>query len=161
MIQARRATGKDIAAIRLVQRETWLATYPNTTLGITREDIEGKFALGESVIAKPAWVAKVEGAVIGYCTAQKERTQNRILALYVLPRFQRLGIGRRLFSAACDWLGTDKHICINVASYNENAIGFYERVGFIKTGKSVTDETATLSNGKIIPEIEMVKGFQK
>lgn len=161
MVHIRFAIPSDIAAIRSVQRQTWFATYPNVSLGITREDIEEIFTLGESFIGKPAWIANVEGAVVAYCTAKKERTQNRILALYVLPPFQRLGIGEKLFSAACDWLGKEKPICVNVAAYNENAISFYEKMGCIKTGKSVTDEVARLPRGKTIPEIEMVKGPQK
>lgn len=160
MITIQLASVDDISAIRNVQLETWLATYPNKTYGISRKGIEAKFALGESFIASPAWVAKKQGIVVAYCTAKKELTQNRIMAIYVLPGFQRRGIGGKLMQEACLWLGIDKDIYLNVATYSENAIRFYQSIGFVKTGKSVTDEVARLGVGKVIPEIEMVKSIR-
>ncbi len=168
------ATQKDISAIRSVQRQTWLETYPNKALGITRSDIADKFAHDDSPAGRPlwlaervaqfgnarynAWVARAEGEVVGYCIAEKEQTQNRIKALYILPAFQKQGIGTALVDVASTWLGADKKIYINVASYNARAIAFYQARGFEKTNVSVSDEVATLPSNKVIPEIEMVKG---
>ena len=42
-ITIREAHPDDADAIREVQRQTWLATYPNEAYGITREDIEAQF----------------------------------------------------------------------------------------------------------------------
>jgi hypothetical protein len=55
-------------------------------------------------------------------------------------------------------LGSAKDVSVNVAAYNQKAIGFYERMGFVKTNKAnVCDPASRLPSGKIIPEIEMVK----
>ena len=168
------ATEQDISAIRSVQRSTWLETYPNKSLGITRADIAKKFAHDDSPAGRPmwlaervaqlenarfnAWVARAEGKIVGYCIAEKEQTQNRIKALYILPAFQKQGIGTALLDTAFAWMGEDKKIYINVASYNARAIMFYQTRGFVKTNASVSDEVAVLPSSKQIPEIEMVKG---
>jgi len=168
------ATEHDIIAIRSVQRSTWLETYPNKSLGITRSDIAEKFAHDDSPAGRPlwlaqrvaqfgdlryhTWVARAEGEVVGYCIAEKELTQNRIKALYVLPVYQKQGIGAALLDETFKWLGQDKRIYINVASYNLRAIAFYQARGFIKTDTLVSDEVASLPSRKTIPEIEMVRG---
>lgn len=168
------ATEQHISAIRSVERQTWLETYPNKSLGITRKDIAKKFAHDDSPSGRPlwlaervaqfenarynAWVACAEDEVVGYCIAEKEQTQNRIKALYILPAFQKQGIGTALVEVACAWLGIDKKIYINVASYNSRAIAFYQARGFVKTDVSVSDEVAVISSSRVIPEIEMVKG---
>jgi ribosomal-protein-alanine N-acetyltransferase len=172
MIEITRATIDHIEAIRSVQRTTWLATYPNVALGITQADIAAKFASDDSDAGRPswlaerlrqfenerfgAWVAHSDGVVVGYCIAEKEQTQNRIKALYVLPTQQKKGIGKGLAQAAFAWFGKGKDAYVNVASYNENAIAFYEVLGFVKTDAPVSDEVAELPSSKTIPEIEMV-----
>lgn len=35
------------------------------------------------------------------------------------------------------WLGKEKDIYVNLVSYNQKAINFYQSFGFIKTGKNV------------------------
>lgn len=168
------ATEQDISAIRSVQRQTWLVTYPNTQFGITRHDIAEKFAHDDSPAGRPswlaervaqlsdqrlcAWVARIDDEVVGYCIAEKETTQNRIKALYILPSYQKQGIGKSLMETATTWFGSDKKIYLNVASYNSKAIAFYQKLGFYKTNSSVSDEVEALPSSKVIPEIEMVKG---
>lgn len=75
----------------------------------------------------------------------------------MLPGYQRQGIGKRLMELGLKWLGNDRDIYVNVVSYNDKAIRFYEKFGFVKTGKKVTDEVAVLPSGKTLSEIEMVK----
>ena len=49
-----------------------------------------------------------------------------------------------------------KDIIVWVASYNEKAINFYEKLGFIKTDKDMSSEVYEIYPGKYIPQIEMV-----
>ncbi len=173
-IKIRRSIPNDVYGIRDVQRETWLKTYPNKKEGITVEDIIEKFKVdripeGKKKIEEKkkkyykdrntgAWVAEDEGKIIGFCTAIKEGRHNRIGAIYILPAYQGKGLGKRLIEKAFSWLGDKKDILINVARYNKQAISFYKKFGFVKTGKAVTlDNAAKLPSGKFIPEIELVK----
>lgn len=171
-VQVVDAIPDDVYGIRNVQRVTWLATYPNERLGITREDIESRFANDDTDEGKKrmeerkqrfyqpnvhTWVAKDSDNIVGFCVATKEENNGRIRAIYLLPEYQGKGAGRQLMEAGLAWLGSDKDIYVNVASYNDNAIKFYERFGFVRTGRDVSDPVAALPSGKNIPETEMVK----
>lgn len=142
-------------------------------LGITKEDIELKFSKDNTAEGRKQieewkkrysddnerrWVAKNENQIVGFCVAGKEKGGNRIYAIYVLPDFQGAGRGKELLQKSLNWLGGEKDVYVNVASYNTKAIKFYKRFGFVKTGRVVHSEGVdSLPSGKIIPEIEMVK----
>ncbi len=165
----------DLPGINEVAHQTWLATYPNKEAGITIEDVESVYKEDDPVKTKAKlerrkarysdpnihiWVAEDKGKIIGFCHAIKERSINRIMAIYVLPKYQGTGTGKRLIELAFSWLGNTKDILVNVVEYNNHAIGFYEHMGFVKTDKSgVFDDIARLPTGKVIPEIQMRLSF--
>ena len=80
-----------------------------------------------------------------FCTCEES---SEIVALYVLKRFQRRGVGKALLERALRELGAQR-VTLFVLKGNENAIGFYKKMGFEFTGK-VLDE-----NG--MTELEMVR----
>ena len=164
------ATNKDISQIFNLQRVAWLATYPNKEYNIKLSDIKSKFlnlsnkewedkkARYRSRISDPNiffLLAKEGGKVVGYCQAIKNHSEHRIGAIYVSPDRQRQGVGSRMFEKALDWLGSSQPIFLNVASYNQQAINFYQKFSFYLTGKIVEDPAGVLPTGTIIPEIEM------
>lgn len=170
-VKIRSSVPADVYQIRKVQRETWLRTYPNKKEGITLEDIEKKFKNDNTPAGKKKlekgkqryknknihiWVAEDQAKIVGYCAAAKEKNNNRIGSIYLLPDYQGQGLGGLLIKQAFDWLGQDKDILLNVARYNQGTIGFYKRFGFTKTGKNVSDSAAQLPSGKSIPEVEMM-----
>lgn len=61
---------------------------------------------------------------------------DEIEALFVHPRAHRRGIGRLLARHAIDTLGAAR---VEVNEQNRGAIAFYERLGFIVTGRSELD----------------------
>lgn len=158
----------------MVRYKSWLATYPNEELGITREDIEERFkskmtpesikAQSEGVANLPEnekyLVAKVEGKIAGVCIAKKEEKNNRLGAIYTHPDFQGKGIGTKMWEEVQDFFDPEKDIVLNVASYNDNAIAFYEKLGF-KTTDTVVDNHFVFQSGSSIPEIEMKKEVAK
>ena len=163
---------RDVFEIRNVQKLTWLNTYPNKDLSITKEDIELNFIKDNTEEGKreieewkkryldPSenrWVAKDGDKIVGFCVVGIENNNGRIHAIYILPNYQGQGGGKRLMEVGLKWLGNDKDIYVNVVSYNDKAIRFYEKFGFVKTGKKVTDKVAVLPSGKVLPEIEMVR----
>jgi len=103
-------------------------------------------------------VAVDRDKIIAFCVARKENSEHRIGAIYVLPDYQRRGIGGLLITKAFVWLGKKNDIFINAVSYNQKAIGFYKKHGFIETGKrGVLDGAAKLPGGKTLPETELIK----
>jgi len=165
-------TANDVHDIRFIQKTTWLATYPNNDLKITKQDILSRFADDETLAGKKRiedrkqkfsqanvhiWVAKDREKTIGFCMAEHEPNNGRLGAIYLLPEYQGQGIGKKLMEMALKWLEKDNDIYVNVVAYNKPAIAFYQRFGFVKTGKEVTDAVAILPSGKILPEIEMVR----
>lgn len=173
--RVRPAVPDDAAAIRAVQAQTWMATYPNEALGITREGLrqhlEGPG--GEKIAERVArirdriqaqvsgsangrdFVAVLDGEIVGFTAPFIEPGgRRRIGALYVVPAAQGLGIGHLLMQENLAWHGDDQDIYLNIAAYNERAQRFYERHGFVLTGAAGHDEAAVIG-GPLLPELEM------
>ena len=56
---------------------------------------------------------------------------------------------------ALSYLGKDKDIVLDVASYNTNAIGFYEKYGF-EIGSEIPEEDLLHIGEVALPETRMV-----
>ena len=173
IIEIFEATPEDAAGIIAVQKETWLDTYPNEEYGITKEDIlsrdwdsPNRIVRWQKMIAEHGdmgrmWIAKEGERVIGFCSATKDNDQNRIRAIYVLPEYQKEGVGRKLIDKAFDWLGDNKDSFVAVAKYNANAIHFYKRMGFEGEAEVPPSPAGQLPTGKTIPEVEMIRPHKK
>jgi GNAT superfamily N-acetyltransferase len=130
-IDVRVAVPDDAPAIRSVQARTWLATYPNPELGITREGLrrylEGED--GERIAERIArirqrlaahandpaggcdFVAVLDGEIVGFTAPfVTPGGRRRVGALYVLPSFHGSGVGHRLLTRNLAWHGADVQI---------------------------------------------------
>jgi ribosomal protein S18 acetylase RimI-like enzyme len=175
--RVRPAVPDDAAAIRMVQAETWMATYPNEALGITREGLRRHLegSAGEKIAERVSgireridsavsgsargrdFVAVLDGEIVGFTAPFIEPGgRRRVGALYVLPAAQGRGIGHLLMAENLAWHGADQDVYLHVAAYNERAKKFYERHGFVVAGEAAQDEGATI-DGRIIPEQEMLR----
>ena len=166
------ASEKDAEGIRNVQRDTWIATYPNKEYGITKEDIESKgwgparverwkAIILEDSPHKRLWVAKEGEKVIGFCGATKSQDRNKLTAIYVLPDAQGKSVGTKLMQQALLWLDSEKETCVEVAKYNSNAIEFYKHFGFEGEEDIPSGSMADLPSGKQIPEVQMIRKAEK
>lgn len=161
---------EDYLSLHRVYYETWLATYPNKEHNITVEDIKYKYEeklkpekilegqkrimnLGEKELMI---LLEYSGEVIGICNTIEREDFNQLQSIYVLPKYQGLGLGYALWTEGKKIFNPKKDIVIHVASYNEKAINFYRKLGFESTGKILRDEKYKLKNGAIIPELEMI-----
>ena len=70
-----------------------------------------------------------------FCT---HRSGGEVVALYVLKKFQQLGLGRALLETAIENVGRDG-LTLFVLKGNENAVAFYKRMGFEFTGSVYED----------------------
>jgi ribosomal protein S18 acetylase RimI-like enzyme len=164
---------EDAAAIVEVQRATWLDTYPNKAAGLSYENIRRRVEgeNGERIAERVekwrhriisqkddphAFVARIDGEVVGIVFPSVIDGQPRVGSLYVLPSAQGKGIGGQLLREVFKWFGDKTDIYLRVAAYNENAIKFYQKYGFEFTNHEVIDD-GNVIDGKQIPEREMVR----
>ncbi|MDB5260264.1 MAG: inorganic pyrophosphatase, inorganic pyrophosphatase [Candidatus Nomurabacteria bacterium] len=165
------ATPEDARGIREVQYKTWLETYTNENAGITTEDVEKRFEDAftdekikkreESIRNQPEnenfYVVKNSGKVIGFCMVIRKEDRNQLQAIYILPEFQGKGLGKNLWNKAKEFLDKEKDTYVEVVDYNQGAINFYTSLGFKKTDRKWREEEEIKVNGKVLPEIEMVR----
>lgn len=174
-ISIERAVPDNAEIICEIRDEAWIDTYPNERLGITPEAVKinaqglnGEFiprriaGLKAKIAANNgtwiAYVAKVDGVVRGVVIASTDGTNRKFLnSLYVKPGFQGKGLGAKLMQRALNWLGNREDIYLEVTSYNDNAIRFYERFGFEKTNNKIEEEPNRPSFMIPVPQIEMVR----
>jgi ribosomal protein S18 acetylase RimI-like enzyme len=162
---------EDAEGIQTVYFETWLDTYPNAEAGITREDIEHMFmdVFTEETLQKRRetlanapedgklfLIAKDRNTVVGLCGVTIQEEFNKLGIIYVLTGYQRKGIGKKLWEAIISFLDKEKDTIVRVATYNSKAISFYEKLGFIDTGKRMSDEKWRMKSGSLLPEMEMI-----
>jgi putative acetyltransferase len=84
-----------------------------------------------------------QGMVVGFMIV----AEGKVEALFIHPDWRGQGIGRRLFQHAIDDLGATE---VDVNEQNEQALGFYLRMGFEVVGRSDED-----GNGKPYPLLHM------
>lgn len=168
-----KAEPKDADSIEQLRFRVWFATYPNGAYGVTTEDIRRHFSsvgssertarlaarLADSEFRKQMFLAKDGGALVGVCRIiphQKSGGLNRIHSMYVLPDYQRRGIGTALWNAGKEVLDLASATLLYVAEYTVRAICFYERLGFVETGEQEPGKFC-FPSGARIPRIEMVR----
>jgi len=163
------ATLEDMENVLSLKDEVWVSTYTNKEHGITVEDIQSRKIhnaqrldfMQKSVRGKSTtehiWTAKKGGRIVGMCWVERKDGYNKIGSLYLLPSYQRMGIGKRLMEKALSWLGEEKKIKLGVATYNSDAIEFYRKFGFEFLCKG---EDYVFPNGKKMPILQMVKYFE-
>jgi len=160
----------DAQGIQEVLYRTWLATYPNEEFGITVDDIEDRFNdrkweealakrkkyISDPPIGDTMFVAKEVHRIVGLCRVIRHEDKNELIAIYVLPEYQGRGIGKLLWQQAKSFFDSGKNIIVQVATYNKNAIRFYEKMGFSDTGKRWSDEKFRMKSGAVLPLMEMI-----
>jgi ribosomal protein S18 acetylase RimI-like enzyme len=131
----------DAARLGRVHVETWRATYrgllPDDYLDGLSDIRQAAFwsrALDDADRAAGATVAEDEDAgVVGFCDCGPERggaTGGEILAIYILPEWQRQELGRRLIAASAAHLIANGFESLAVWALEDNpARAFYTALG--------------------------------
>ena len=154
MFFVRTASERDLAKVAALLSETWHATYDALYGAEKVAEISARWhsvpALktrlenpdGEFVVADDGR----ELAGMGYAAKSRTRPKTALLhQLYVLPRFQRQGIGRDLFAELETCFPDATAMQLEVDPRNAGAIAFYEAHGFVKVGE--TPHTADAVSG--------------
>ena len=151
----RAAEPRDLEAVRALLVETWHDTY-DPLLGVDKvteitnswhsiEALRPQLALPDCSFL----VAEEGGRIVGHVFANGRRLPPLTLSrLYVLPSFQRRGIGSALLEAAIARHPRAESIRLEVQADNPKGLAFYRREGFEAVGEHMEDG---------IPHIRMEK----
>ncbi|XBQ16536.1 MAG: GNAT family N-acetyltransferase [Oceanicaulis sp.] len=157
-ITCRRAAPADASAVALVGAASFLESYAGVIDGgaLVRHCAERQTApVYERAIrdtAQAVWLAELDGAPVGYLHLSPpdlpvavEETDLEIKRIYVLSRFQRGGVGRRLLyeAEACARRAGGERLLLGVYKENARALAFYERMGFETVGERDFDVGGT------------------
>lgn len=158
-------TADTIDAANRMRLASWLSTYVNDELGITREWIQerNKNQMSDDIRAKrlerlsdpncAGWVAlDADDNVIGMTAPYiDDEGRQHVGSLYVNKVWHGKGVGGALMQKVIDWCDPQKQIELGVATYNERARAFYRKWGFEDIPGS-----ETLFADKI-PEVKMIR----
>ena len=126
--------------------EVWEASVRATHDFVRNEDIEFFRPMVRSVLPSFEMVAcirDVAGQVAGYIAV----AEGKVEMLFVHPQARGQGVGRKLLTHAVDAYGA---VTLDVNEQNDQAVGFYQRMGFEVVGRSDLDST-----GKPYPLLHM------
>lgn len=152
MFFVRTASESDLPNVSALLAETWRATYDGIYGADKVSEITSKWhsvpTLAEKLKRKDAeFVVADDGRVLagmGYASLSKADPKVVILhQLYVLPRYQRQGVGRDLFAELETCFPDARLMRLEVEPKNTAAIAFYEAHGFAQAG-----ETAHCGDGQ-------------
>jgi GNAT superfamily N-acetyltransferase len=144
----RAAKPEDAYGISVVRTETWRATYrgilPDGYLDSLRAEDRAeqmRQAIADEGREEYFYVAEDEGRIVGFAICGPERDgieeyRGEVYAIYVLPAYQRRGIGHKLMQAAASKLSTLGISSMLLWTPDKNAYGkFYEKAGGVRVAR--------------------------
>jgi GNAT superfamily N-acetyltransferase len=163
-------TADTVEPAMYVRAQSWLDTYTNEDLGVTREWIEArnadqlspeKIAIWKQRLSEypggGRWVAKdTDGIVIGIVTPRRDDDGvQHVGSLYVAKVWQGKGVGGALIQKVIEWSDPTSPIELGVAVYNGRAKAFYRKWGF----EEIPGSETLFDN--MIPEVKMIRKGDK
>ncbi len=157
----------DVVALAQMHIKSWKETYITPESGLTEEMVDellGHFltntdfrknTISESLENPERVLYRVvrnnKGEIVGFMHCSKSKEFNELEGIYLLDEIKGSGIGGKLMEEFLSWIDKNKPTRLEVFSFNDRAIGFYTKYGFIKT-----DKPAQMWKD-ILPFIEMVR----
>ena len=142
MIRIERAKLEDVPAIKRVLSDTWHATYAHfLPLGIIEHittEWHAPMVLTQEVQNPTLFfgVARTEVEfVVGLVTARVSDEVLMVNRLYVVPDYQRQGIGQQLLRASYEAFPACQRVRLGVEVQNHIGVAFYRRQGFTEVGQ--------------------------
>ena len=123
----REATIEDIPQIQIVRNSVTENTLSDPALVPDKDCEEFMFVRGKG------WVCEIDKQITGFAIADLK--ENNIWALFLLPAFEKQGIGRRLHDMMVDWYitQTKDNVWLGTAP-STRAESFYRKAGWKEIG---------------------------
>lgn len=144
----RKVTADDVGAIQYLATMIWADTYDGV---LSKKDqvrvLRHSYSQGElmkSIQENTFLLAEVNGVAAGYVDMGIQNEVLYLHRLYVMPEFQRRGLGKQLLQEAIFqsiglFEGSDREECsmpkvvvATVETRNPRARGFYKKMGFVE-----------------------------
>ncbi|RZJ65286.1 MAG: GNAT family N-acetyltransferase [Flavobacterium sp.] len=123
----REAIASDIDQIQIVRNSVTENTLSNPALVSNDDCREFLFERGKG------WVCEIDSEIVGFAIA--DLREDNIWALFLHPKFEKRGIGRRLHDIMLDWyFSQDKNHVWLGTSAGTRAEEFYRRSGWTQNG---------------------------
>jgi len=135
----RRATTEDAKNIASVAITTWVDTYaPDGMNDVYSEYVLERFTpvnLSQLIREHYVLVAETDFGIVGYALVSKSPdNKSEIETVYILPKFQGVGVGRALMDAIVS--SHNDGLWLKCADYNPKALSFYRNYGFNEIGET-------------------------
>ncbi len=156
----RNATVKDAAGIANVHVKTWQHAYRGQipddyldALSVEKRAQGWKKALEKADSGVHAFVAEVDGEIVGWCTCGVSRDEDatsetgELHGIYIRPDYINKGLGSRLVDRALEALHEDGYVMATlwVLDTNVKARKFYKRMGWKEDGNTKDEPRDTFT----------------
>ena len=150
MITIAEAEIGDIASLKHVLAATWHDSYRAFLSDESIQRVTSEWHTPE-ILRKEieergtySGIAKTEqGEIVGMITARERDDLLVVSRLYVLPSYQRRGIGSRLLNASYSMFPETTSVQLEVEEQNSSGRAFYRKLGFMEVGRRSDDVFGT------------------
>jgi GNAT superfamily N-acetyltransferase len=123
----REANIDDIKQIQIVRNSVTENTLSNPDL-VTDEDCREFMT-----VRGKGWVCEIDGQIVGFAIADLQ--DKNIWALFLLPEFEKKGIGKKLHDIMLDWYFSQTHDTVWLGTTTKTrADYFYRKAGWTEVG---------------------------
>lgn len=136
-MEIRRAEDVDCDSIVAIGRCVWIDTY--ATEGVRKEIagyVQSTFTAKNvlrDIDSKQVSVFELESHIVGYAVLSESSEATEIENLYILPRYQRKGLGKLFIHHV---IKNHARIWLTCWERNTKAIAFYKSLGFEEVGET-------------------------
>ena len=123
----REAKIEDIKQIQIVRNSVKENTLSDPNL-VTDDDCKEFMT-----VRGKGWVCEIDNRIVGFAIADLK--ENNIWALFLDPKFEKIGIGQQLHKRMLDWyfMQTKNKVWLGTA-FNTRAENFYRKAGWTEVG---------------------------
>jgi ribosomal protein S18 acetylase RimI-like enzyme len=157
VVTIRRALIGDIPGLRSVLAVTWRDTYSSflseSSIAKVTAEWHSPKVLEAEINRSSTFLGVAESSshdIVGIVTAHSHQELLLIARLYVLPEFQRQGIGEGLMEESYRAFPQARRVQLDVEEQNRKGRAFYRKLGFWEVGVKIDDVAGTKLNSIVL-----------